>query len=878
VKEKLALVIAALMITSMAFAISTTSVSATHATPTVSLSPDFVKTDESYVFTLSVRNNGGDPIDTVEIVALGGGFTSIKSMSKLPKDNIVSCENVTLADGTPVTVVADSVTVPENTELLVLEGENILFGEGFMVLLEDALVEVPDDTDTSLVAGAEVTVEEQKVEIDTDLRLLADTLIDNENILPEDTSVELVAENNVDVTGDLTLAADNEVNLTENDVRLVNNVTANYLGLEFTILAGEIINLTGDNSVVLRAGTVVENVSASVTVAENEDVTISGEVTPDDTPVPMPEGWTPSVNKWSGTEDNIKAGETVEFPFSATVLTNGTYNITVKTTDVNGYEALVVITLTSDGEAPSVTATVSPELTNSSVTITVNASEKLSELGKVTVTQDNAVDENVFEITMTSANGITWTGTYAVIPDHDGTAEVSIGNSTDLVGNVGGENSSVATFEVDTIAPNAPTAVSSPSSNGDVILLDNFVNQPNQWVYGLTDEAKVLVRVNAKTITTIPRADNGYSVAITLAEGTNEIGVSLVDAAGNASDENVQEVVLDSLSPTVAVVSIAGKAYKADMPINDNTPKIVAKMLDAVSGVKRENSSVKLDDNELDNANVWDPETGLFENTVENELSEGPHTITVTALDKSGVNPATTENFTFVVDTIAPTMPGLDAVTNPILNDTTALNPLVQRDTTLVFYGSDLEASSTAKIYLIDQATGNGISTATTTADAAGNFSKSLTLPEGKVVRIEVGTVDAAGNVSSRSIYGYAMVDATAPSVTLAELSETTDKSSITISGTVSKDSWEDLSDITLTVQVGTGRVVVPIGAGGSYSYSLALSEGPNTIVVQATDYVGNASTAVSATVERTVTPWMTYAIVLVIVALLMAVIAIFRK
>ncbi|MQY67851.1 MAG: hypothetical protein GH150_00495 [Hadesarchaea archaeon] len=866
------------MITSMTFAISTTSVSATHATPTISLSPDFVKVGESYVFTLSVRNNGGDPIDNVEIVDLG--FASIKSMSKLPKDNIVSCENVTLADGTPVTVVADSVTVPENTELLVLEGENILFGEGFMVLLEDALVEVPDDTGTSLVAGAEVTVEEQKVEIDTDLRLLADTLIDNENILPEDTSVELVAENNVDVTGDLTLAADNEVSLTENDVRLVNNVTANYLGLEFTILAGETIYLTGDNSVVLLAGTVVENVSASVTVAENTDVTILGDtvVTPTGTPVPVPEGWTPSVNMWSGTEDNIKAGETVEFPFSAIAPTDGTYNITVKTTDVNGYEALVVITLTSDGEAPSVTATVSPELTNSSVTITVEASEKLSELGKVTVKQDNADDENVFEITMTSFNGITWTGTYAVIPDHEGTATVAIENSTDMVGNVGGENSSVATFDVDTIAPNAPTAVSAPSSNGEVILLDNFVNQPNQWVYGLTDEAKVLVRVNAKTITTIPRADNGYSVAITLAEGTNEIGVSLVDAAGNASDENVQEVVLDSLSPTVAVVSIAGKAYKANMPINDNTPKIVAKMLDAVSGVKRENSSVKLDDNDLENANVWDPETGLFENTVENELSEGTHTITVTALDKSGVNPATTENFTFVVDTIAPTMPSLEAGNNPILNGTTALDPMVQRDTTLVFYGSDLEASSTAKIYLIDQATGNGISTATTTADAAGNFSKSLTLPEGKVVRIEVGTVDAAGNVSSRSIYGYAMVDATAPSVTLAELSETTDKSSITISGTVSKDSWEDLSDITLTVQVGTGRVVVPIGAGGSYSYSLALSEGPNTIVVQATDYVGNASTAVSATVERTVTPWMTYAIVLVIVALLMAVIAIFRK
>ena len=881
-REKLALVIAALMITSMALSISTTSVSATHATPTMSLSPNFVKAGENYVFTLSVTNNGGDPIDNVEIVNLGG-LTSIKSMLKLPKDNIVSCANATLLDGTLVTVVLASVTVPENTELVVAEGESIVTPGGENAdLLEDALAKVPDNTGTSLAAGAKVTVKKEEVAIDPDLRLLADTLIDNENTLPEATLVELVAEDNVDVTKDLTLAVDNEADLVDNELGLVNAVWVKYTsgpmsGAEVTLAAGENITLTGDNTVVLPATTVVNVTSASVTVAENEDVTISGVVTPADTPVPMPEGWTPSVNKWSGTKDNIKAGETVEFPFSATAPTNGTWNITVKTKDVKGYEALVVITLTSDGVAPSVTATVSPELTNSSVTITVNASEKLSKLGKVTVKQHNAAPENVFTITMTSANGITWTGTYAVIPDHEGTATVAIENSTDMIGNVGGENSSVATFEVDTIAPAAPTAVPSPSNNGEVILLDNFVNQPNQWVYGLTDEAKVLVRVNTKVITTTPRTDNGYSVAITLAEGTNVIGVSLVDAAGNASKENVQEVVLDSLPPTVEVLSIAGKAYVADMPINDNTPTIVVKMLDEVTGVKRDNSSVVLDNTNLENANVWDPETGLFENTVPSELIEGTHIITITAVDKSGVNPATTENFTFVVDVTAPTMPTLNAVTNPILNGTTALDPLVQRDTTLVLYGSGLEPSSTVNIYLIDQATGSGIKTETTTVNAMGNFSKSLTLAEGKVVRIEVETVDAAGNVSLRPIYGYAMVDATAPSVTLGTLPETTDKTSITISGTVSKDAWEDWSDITLTVQVGTGRVVVPC-VGGSYSYSLELAEGPNTIVVQATDSIGNASAAVSGMVERTVTPWMTYAIILVILALLMAVIAIFRK
>ncbi|MDH5686094.1 MAG: hypothetical protein OEY73_06170, partial [Hadesarchaea archaeon] len=127
-REKLALAIAALMITSMAFAISTTSVSATHATPTISLSPDFVKEGESYVFTLSVTNESGDPIDTVEITP--SHLTNIESIVKLPKDNIVENANVALSDGTQVTVVSASVTVAENTVVSLPAGTLIVAPSG----------------------------------------------------------------------------------------------------------------------------------------------------------------------------------------------------------------------------------------------------------------------------------------------------------------------------------------------------------------------------------------------------------------------------------------------------------------------------------------------------------------------------------------------------------------------------------------------------------------------------------------------------------------------------------------------------------------------------------------------------------------------------
>jgi subtilase family serine protease len=105
----------------------------------------------------------------------------------------------------------------------------------------------------------------------------------------------------------------------------------------------------------------------------------------------------------------------------------------------------------------------------------------------------------------------------------------------------------------------------------------------------------------------------------------------------------------------------------------------------------------------------------------------------------------------------------------------------------------------------------------------------------------------------------------------------TIDQSSIEITGSVTKDSWESYSSIILTLQVGTGSVVVPIGSDGTFVYSVALSEGLNTIVARASDGV-NLGAPVTVTATRTVTPWATYAIIVVIIALILAAIAIFRR
>jgi hypothetical protein len=139
-------------------------------------------------------------------------------------------------------------------------------------------------------------------------------------------------------------------------------------------------------------------------------------------------------------------------------------------------------------------------------------------------------------------------------------------------------------------------------------------------------------------------------------------------------------------------------------------------------------------------------------------------------------------------------------------------------------------------------------------------------------------------NVFFKQLLGFAMPDTSAPTVTISSPTsgaETTEKS-ILVVGNVTKDTWEDYSDLTVTVQVGSvaGGTVTP-DSTGHFSISATLTEGTNTISVVAEDAIGNRGSAgiTSILVTRVVTPWATYAaIILVIIALALAAIAIFRK
>jgi len=197
------------------------------------------------------------------------------------------------------------------------------------------------------------------------------------------------------------------------------------------------------------------------------------------------------------------------------------------------------------------------------------------------------------------------------------------------------------------------------------------------------------------------------------------------------------------------------------------------------------------------------------------------------------------------------------------------------------------DVGATIKIYIRNALTGEVVSTDTTTVGTDGRWSKTITLPQkGVTLQIEVTCIDEAGNESEATLYGFVLLDDSPPSVTISEPCATgqtckTSKATVVVSGRISKDQWETYNSgpraVVAKIQVGSATPgTVTINPDGTFSISATLSEGSNTITITAVDSVGNIGSA-TITVIRTVTPWATYAVILVIVALILAAIAILR-
>ena len=299
-----------------------------------------------------------------------------------------------------------------------------------------------------------------------------------------------------------------------------------------------------------------------------------------------------------------------------------------------------------------------------------------------------------------------------------------------------------------------------------------------------------------------------------LSEGPHTVSAVATNAANTASTPATRTFTVDITAPT-AVPSIV-------TPLQNS---VLNTQLPGFSGSNAEaNSTVTVRENGVQVCATLASAIGAWSCASSTALSEGPHTVTATAIDAAGNTGPASAGRTFSVDTTAPAAP---VITSPAAGSTT-------NDTTPIF-GGTAEPGSTVTVK-------EGTTTiCIATADTNGNWSCTASTPLNPGDHtVTVTTTDPAGNTSDPTSRTFT-VDPTAVStptiITPADADYTNDSTPL-ISGT---------ADPQTTVQVNEGTMPIcraTTAADGTWSCTPInlWSEGVHTITAVATSPLGRDS------------------------------------
>ncbi|WP_228268799.1 beta strand repeat-containing protein, partial [Acinetobacter oleivorans] len=388
----------------------------------------------------------------------------------------------------------------------------------------------------------------------------------------------------------------------------------------------------------------------------------------------------------------------------------------------------------------------------------------------------------------------TWTLADNTLPAlTDGPHTITV-TATDPAGNAGTDT---AVVTIDTTAPNAP--VLDPINATDPV---TGTAEPGSTV--------TVSFPDGTTATVVAGTDGSWSVPNpgNLVDG-DTVTATATDPAGNTSLPGSGVVSADITAPVVAL---------DDVLTNDSTPALTGTVNDPTATVV-----VTVDGTDYPAVNNGDGTWTLADNTLP-ALTDGPHTITVTATDPAGN--AGTDTAVVTLDTTAPNAPVLDPIN--------ATDPVT----------GTAEPGSTVTVSFPDG------TTATVVAGTDGSWSvpNPGDLTDGQTVTATA--TDPAGNTSLPGT-GTVSADITAPVVALDDV--LTNDSTPALSGTV--------NDPTATVVVTVDGVDYPAVNNGDGTWTLAdntlpaLTDGPHTITVTATDPAGNAGTDTAVVTIDTTAP-----------------------
>ncbi|WP_186413087.1 BapA/Bap/LapF family large adhesin [Citrobacter portucalensis] len=397
-----------------------------------------------------------------------------------------------------------------------------------------------------------------------------------------------------------------------------------------------------------------------------------------------------------------------------------------------------------------------------------------------------------------------------------------------------------------------------PLNNGDV------TNDSKPKLEG-TAEAGSQVKIydNGTLLTTVVADINGnwnYTPVSALSEGAHIFTVTSTDAANNTSSAASWKIIVDTIAPTVPVItlvnddvgSITGSVANNGWVTNDNTPTI--------SGTGEPGSLVNLYDGIQLLTVILVDSSGTWSYTVPGNqvLSDRTHQFTVSATDAAGNVITSPTVVSVTVDTQPPGAPVILAATDDVGNAPIDLPTGSRSNDTL----PELKGTGTdgSKITLYDGATPIG----STTVLPGGTWSIQLDQPlsEGTHNLSAIAT-DVAGNASNAGNFTLT-IDTTPPAAPVISSAEGLIGTNLQTlnNGSSTKSSNPELSGTgepgaKITIYDNGGPIgTVTVQPDGTWTFTpTSLADGSHKFTATATDVAGNTgipSAGFTLTVDNT--------------------------
>ncbi|WP_270285583.1 BapA/Bap/LapF family large adhesin [Enterobacter kobei] len=529
----------------------------------------------------------------------------------------------------------------------------------------------------------------------------------------------------------------------------------------------------------------------------------------------------------------------------ATPLPNGTYDITLTVTNMDGTgnesAPSQPVTITIDTDPPATPA--APVITDSVSQVTGPVPDGGTTNDPRPVLSGTGTANDVINITDT-VNGIPTvvgtvtvdsTGNWSWRPDSNigEGSHVYTATATDEAGNVSAASPAI-TITVDTVAPDTPviSAVGGEPSGG-------FITDATPTVGGTgVNGETVIVYNNGVELGRVVVANGEWNIDLPAqTDGPLNITVAGVDAAGNVSAPSpVFTVTLDTVAPEIPQINAVSDSQLTNNVLytRDGVPTL--------TGTGEPGSTVVVSvDGTPSAVPVTVQPNGSWTWTADSTLADGQHTFTVSATDPAGNTSAISAPLNVTVDTLDPTAPDN-------LNLAAEGTPLT----------GAAEAGSIITVMNGSTVIGTGV------VDSTGNFSIAVSPAPQDGASLTVSAADASGRTSPDATYN---VIGTLPNLPDIPVITAINDDAAPLTGDVKGKTTNDITP-TLTGTAEAGSLVtiyqdggltpvatVTADGSGNWSYTpAALGEGLHSFEVTATlnGATSGRSPAASVTVDLT--------------------------